>query len=494
MKKNALILTLLLACVTLIPAGAQTYNTYWKNLKTAEQKSLPQTALSISKSIFTKAEAEKNSPQMLKAFVWRMNYLQRKAPDSVRVCLAELEQWTLRAQKPTDRAVLHTLMAQAYNRYVSAKSWNINQRTETEPGVVPDDMDEWGANLFKEKVNSHVEQALRDSALLLATSARSYVPFVEPGSTSALYGHNLYHLLVMCNVQVMKQVDGQLHGEFFRPKIRQLYANLIKAYKAQKNIDGVVLATLDSLSWHFAEVNGGIDEEQKTTEGFEKDAYMLALNGLLQQYGKSAVAAEIYLQQANRARSMNQMVKALALCNEGIARYPKYNRINALKEVRQEILASSLSFSLNEVVYPGAEVSVKVNHRNVDGFRLQFYKLNVPATSELLKERLDADFIKRHGIRVLTKDLVLKRTADYVEADTTLQVKMPAEGVYLLTASHVSGAQDRSSLVYVSKLKTLSRRLPGKDCEVVVVDAQSGHPVAGAQVLLYNQERKIGSW
>ncbi|GAK35842.1 hypothetical protein JCM15093_969 [Bacteroides graminisolvens DSM 19988 = JCM 15093] len=54
MKKNALILTLLLACVTLIPASAQTYNTYWKNLKTAEQKSLPQTALSISKSIFTK--------------------------------------------------------------------------------------------------------------------------------------------------------------------------------------------------------------------------------------------------------------------------------------------------------------------------------------------------------------------------------------------------------------------------------------------------------
>jgi 5-hydroxyisourate hydrolase-like protein (transthyretin family) len=489
MKKNALILTLLLACVTLIPAGAQTYNTYWQNLKTAEQKSLPQTALAISKSIFTKAEAEKNSPQMLKAFVWRMNYLQRKAPDSVRVCLAELEQWTLRAQKPTDRAVLHTLMAQAYNRYVSAKSWNINQRTETEPGVVPDDMDEWGANLFKEKVNSHVEQALRDSALLLATSARSYVPFVEPGSTSALYGHNLYHLLVMCNVQVMKQVDRQLHAEFFQPKIRQLYANLIKAYKAEKNIDGVVLATLDCLGWHYTEVNGGIDEEQKTTEGFEKDAYMLALNGLLQQYGKSAVAAEIYLQQANRARSMNQMVKALALCNEGIARYPKYNRINALKEVRQEILASSLSFSLNEVVYPGAEVSVKVNHRNVDGFRLQFYKLNVPATSELLSERLDADFIKRHGTRVLTKDLVLKRTADYVEADTTLQVKMPAEGVYLITASHGSGVQDRSSLVYVSKLKTLTRRLPGQDCEVVVVDAQSGHPVADAQVLLYDWDK-----
>jgi hypothetical protein len=30
----------------------------------------------------------------------------------------------------------------------------------------------------------------------------------------------------------------------------------------------------------------GIDEEQKTTEGFEKDAYVLALNGLLQQYGR----------------------------------------------------------------------------------------------------------------------------------------------------------------------------------------------------------------
>ena len=272
MKKNALILTLLLACVTLIPAGAQTYNTYWKNLKTAEQKSLPQTALSISKSIFTKAEAEKNSPQMLKAFVWRMNYLQRKAPDSVRVCLAELEQWTLRAQKPTDRAVLHTLMAQAYNRYVSAKSWNINQRTETEPGVVPDDMDEWGANLFKEKVNSHVEQALRDSALLLATSARSYVPFVEPGSTSALYGHNLYHLLVMRNILSMEEMDSVLDAEFFRPKIRQLYANLIEAYKAKGNADGVVLVTLDCPKGYYTEVNGSIGQEDKTAEGFEKDA------------------------------------------------------------------------------------------------------------------------------------------------------------------------------------------------------------------------------
>jgi hypothetical protein len=96
-------------------------------------------------------------------------------------------------------------------------------------------------------------------------------------------------------------------------------------------------------------------------------------------------------------------------------------------------------------------VAVKVNHRNVHDFRLQFYKLNVPATSALLRERLDADFIKRHGTRVLTKDLVLKRTADYVEADTTLRVKMPAEGVYLITASHGSGVQDRSSLVYVSK-------------------------------------------
>ncbi len=490
MKKNALILTLLLACVTLIPAGAQTYNTYWKNLKTAEQKSLPKTALSISKSIFTKAEAEKNSPQMLKAFVWRMNYLQRKAPDSVRVCITELEQWTQRAQKPTDRAVLHTLMAGVYSGYMSDKAWTINQRTETEPGVVPDDMGEWGANLFKEKVNSHVEQALRDSALLLATSARSYVPFVEPGSTSALYGHNLYHLLVMRNILSMEEMDSVLDAEFFRPKIRQLYANLIEAYKAKGNADGVVLVTLDCPKGYYTEVNGSIGQEDKTAEGFEKDAYMLALNGLLQQYGKSAVAAEIYLEQANWARVMNQRVKALALCNEAIARYPKYNRINALKEVRQEILAPSLSFTLNEVVYPGAEVSLRVRHRNVDGCCLQFYKLNVPATSELLKERLDADFIKRHGTRVLTKDLVLKRTADYRQADTTLQVKMPAVGVYLITASHASGVLAQPSLVYVSKLKTLSRRLPGKDCEVVVVDAQSGHPVAGAQVLLYDQEKE----
>ena len=51
---------------------AQSYDRLWKQVEQAQQKSLPQTVVRLTGEIYQKAKAEKNSPQMLKAYIWQM--------------------------------------------------------------------------------------------------------------------------------------------------------------------------------------------------------------------------------------------------------------------------------------------------------------------------------------------------------------------------------------------------------------------------------------
>ena len=55
-----------------IPAvQAQSFDKLWKEVEQAGKKSLPKTVIKLTDEIYRKGEKEKNSAQMLKAYMWR---------------------------------------------------------------------------------------------------------------------------------------------------------------------------------------------------------------------------------------------------------------------------------------------------------------------------------------------------------------------------------------------------------------------------------------
>ena len=54
---------------------------------------MPKTVIKLTDEIYRKGEKEKNSAQMLKAYMWRMKYQEIVTPDSFYVGLTGLEQW-----------------------------------------------------------------------------------------------------------------------------------------------------------------------------------------------------------------------------------------------------------------------------------------------------------------------------------------------------------------------------------------------------------------
>lgn len=155
------ICVMLLVGLGVIPAlQAQTFDKLWKEVEQAQKKGLPKTVIKKTEEIYQKGEREKNSAQMLKAYMWRMKTQETLTPDSFYVGLKGLEQWAKQTDKPMDRAVLHSLIAGIYANYAANNQWQLRQRTEIVDAAPAADMREWTANMFVEKVRTNVKGAL----------------------------------------------------------------------------------------------------------------------------------------------------------------------------------------------------------------------------------------------------------------------------------------------------------------------------------------------
>ena len=481
---------LVLLWLGVIPAvQAQTFDKLWKQVEQAEKKSLPQTVIKLTGEIYQKGEAEKNSPQMLKAYMWRMKYRDMLTPDSLYTNVKELEQWAKLADKPMDRAILHSLIAGIYANYAANNQWQLRQRTEIVGEAPSADMREWTANMFVEKVRTSIKEAMADSVLLLNTSSRTYIPFVELGETSEYYHHDMYHLLAFRSIEALQQIEGldratpvEAYSEDTSSKkqspvkqdIERIYENMLTSYKAKGDKEGCLLTNLNYLSWKrdssksfrepFSVKKGG-------TYMMTVDPYETGLDALKTEYKSSDLCAEVYLAQANYMIGKEQQTVALQLCDESIRLYPGYRRINALKNLREDILSPSLNVTAAATAFPGEEIKIRASHKNLDGFTLRLFQ-----AKKLIKEQ----------------HFAVLRPEDYRTQDTVFTFQAPEVGEYVMRIiPDIRAKRDSESKFNVTRFKALTCRLPGNQYEVVTLDGQTGHPIPNAKVTLYTNDEKL---
>lgn len=467
-------------------ARAQSFDKLWKQVEQAEKKSLPQTVIQLTSRIYQKAEAEKNSPQMLKAYTWRMKYRDALTPDSFYVSLRGLEQWIQATAKPLDRAVLHSLMAGIYADYAVQNRWQLRQRTDIVDETPSADIREWSGNQLVQQVVQQMNESLKNTDLLINASARSYIPFVELGAASEYYRHDMLHLLGSRGVQALNNLMGIGNDSLVNRDVEGIYQSLISAYKKPGFEDASVLVTLDYLNWRQRTDRTFVPyRAPKGLIGLTQDPYLAGLNQLMATYKSQDVCAEVYLAKAQFAVDNRQPVSALQLCDEAIRLYPGYKRIHALKHFKQEILCPSLNVNTSQTVYPGSAWQLKVNHKNLDGFTVRTYRVNLSEVPEL-KRGVDAEFYRKHCRKVSEEHLSLLRPDDYLQKDTTFTLKAPDDGLYLLQiVPDAKAEKDVANFLHVTRFKVLTRELPGGQYEIVTLDGWSGQPLADAVVTLY---------
>lgn len=475
---------------------AQTYEKLWKQVEQAQQKSLPQTVVKLTEEICRKALDEKNSPQLLKAYLCRAAFQERLTPDSLYARLNEMERWVTTETDETDRAILHSLLASEYADYWQSRRYTIAARTDLITDDQPADIREWTPRQFVEKVETHAAASTRQVTLLTRTSTDTYRPFVEQGEQSAYYSHDLYHLLVQRAINALQSMSGAGADSLIEVRTESLYQQTIQTYADRPDgADACLLATLDYWEWK----NGNRHSTQDDT------TYLQALDDLMARYADRPLCAEVYLRKAqwmSRGGEGRSVGEAIRLCDEAIRRYASYDRIGQVKQLRAELLRPQISLSGERIGYPGDTLALQVHYRTTDApVILNLYATNLKAYPYQTDCNNAKEFRRLSPRRIYSQKHTLtpiphadKAEADlpYLPSDTTLALPIPqTAGVYVVEIVP-QGKNGRTSRCFlpVSRLRALTLDLGGGQMEVTTLDGRSGHAEAGVRVCFYSSRNE----
>ena len=310
-----------------------------------------------------------------------MAYRGSISPDSLAVDVKGLEDWAASSKTQTaDRAVLYSILGEM---------------------KIKEDF---------EKGNEYLHLSLKDRMNLVDYSAEKLVPMVETGETSRLYfANNLYDLVARRAIRLWNENLWNSQREVTLDTIRQTYQTLLDIYKEKGMRSAWLLTALDAYP----------------------QADKAQLREWIKEYGDLEVCAEVYLRLSQwMMMREDEPAKRLALLREGISRYPKYSRINALKNEEKEILAPRLSMSV-DYAYPERPMDVKVNYRNIGGFTFRIYRLNLSAESPSLS-KVNPQTVHQYGALLREEHFSLPATPDYRGKIETVKVEAPQSGIYYL--------------------------------------------------------------
>lgn len=475
MKRYVVFLFILSSMFTL---NAQ--NPLWEKVQDYEKESLPKSALEEVEKIQQEAIKNNNSPEIIKTWIYKLKYETAINYDRLPEIITELENYNSVNKNEVEKAFIHYVLAKVYSDYYTRSRYLINQRTQV-AGYVPEDIREWSSNNFIDRIAEHVRLSIQPAKELQKTTILDYKTVLEEGKSSRELRPTAYDFLANQGIELLKQIQ---YAQDLSEEIKKMYQSLIDFRKKEANEIALLVVQLDALEY----------DNNQSQSSDRDEVYLKNLDDLKSKFSGKEFAVEILFKEANfylnnqykyeEEERKQYTQKAYQICQEGIQKYPKYDRIPILKNLLAQITHSSLEVNAQNVVYPGEDLRLKISSKNVNKVSIAIYKINAPV-SNYLNEWSRNGLYKEHGKLVENKEINLPNKFPYLSEDTTIQIPMKDLGCYEYVIS-TDGIEPANFQFSVSRLAAISRGL-GTGREYLVVDRMTGEPLEGAQIHFYER-------
>ena len=433
-------LFVIVAVILLMPMGllSQTYETMWKQVEEAQQKDLPQTAMTHVEKIVRKAGKERAYGQLLKSTLTYAKLQAEIAPDSLLPAVKRLEQQEAQAQDVAVQAVYATVLSQLYKN---------NHQLD----------DDW-----QTRSQHYFNRATAHPEVLASVKEDGFAPFVIKGKDADIFSNDLLNVVgrELEAWQWLADFYSQHHGD-----MRARCAAALRAVQATR-------------------INAGRQAK------LDESAYIHSLDSLILLYGSLPDACEIAIERYNymdeRTDATNE--QKYAYLQDALNRWGTWKRANILRNAQNELTCSSYMAELSEInLMHGQSPTVKLKLRSLQGLNMRVYKTNLQGDTDLNPER-EEDYTKmKPGLQELKEwgqALVFSGHADYDWFEDSLSLKALPVGVYMVEFSSQPATNVSRHLCFVSNVRLMSLPMPGNRMRYVVVDAQTGQPIGGAKVRL----------
>jgi Large extracellular alpha-helical protein len=515
MKKSILFIvfaTIVLATLVLAQKSTLPLSKRWEKVNELAEKQLPESALKEVETILKQARDEKNAVEVIKAMVYKMRFTLEKNPGEAPALIKEFEAFAEKSTDPAERALLHSMTAELYQRFYQSDAWTINQRTEVK-GFIPEDMKEWTRNIYFEKIASHLKASLENPSVLQTTDALKFGSLFEKGEDSRTLQPTLFDFLASRKIQLLQQLsqattiknpldDAACLSDItsfitYKPdtaynasvenQVVQTYQQLLSFRLTANNVPALLYADMKRL-----------DYVRNRTENSGSDSiYLSTLTRLEKQYSGNGAVVEVLAEKANYYLSKEpdkeaNRKTAYDICSDGLKRFPGYKRINILKNIQLRITQKSININYAGVIKPASTLKVGVRSANVRMLQLMVFRVNATAEQYYSYKQTNRNRKKAYANRTLlaTRDIEVKADPNFDAVNTDVEIKTGDYGIYEFSLQEKGDSVNSEQAVgqfTVTDLVYMTRTTEANLGSLYVLDGQSGQPQKEAGVEVYTK-------
>ncbi|MGZ3859483.1 MAG: alpha-2-macroglobulin family protein [Flavisolibacter sp.] len=496
----------------------KTFDAEWKKVDALiQQKNLPRSALAEVRKIYNLARKQGQQAQLIKSLVYMTRLQQETREDNELASIRDIEKELAASREPAT-SLLNSLLAGAYWQYLQNHRWQLYGRTPTS-SYRKEDLSTWTLEDLHRNISGRYLQSLEHAALLKKIPASRFDPIVIRGNTPGLrptlfdlVAHQALAYFVnnerditkpayafeISQVEAFAPASQFIRFPFTSPdslsleqKALKLYQELMAFHLQDAVPDALIDLDIDRISFVY---NHSVQESKDSL-------YVSALKNLMQSHPDNKalhqagyLLAVYYNQQAasydplrdsahhyDRVRARDLLEKIVhdsALKNEGWV-----NSYNLLQEIRRP----SFSFQVEKVNLPDQPFRALVSYTQTT--QLRFRLVQTPEHLQRQLEEADEESfwkILETAPPFRTWDQALPVTGDLQEHRVEIKIDSLPIGSYMLLASIPAVDPQKATLgaqaFFVSDISYVNQ---GR--HFFVLHRQTGQPLAGAAVQVYNQ-------
>ncbi|MCL7763676.1 MG2 domain-containing protein [Polaribacter sp. Z014] len=528
MKKITSTLIMILAFAS-ISNAQNSFENLWLQVEGFEIDNLPQSALKIVDKIYTEAEKEHNSPQLIKSLFYKSKFSLTLKEDAQLKVIENFKKHIATSTFPT-KNVLENILGNLYWQYFNVNRYKFYNRTKTANKVDNNDFRTWGLETLFKEIHCHFESSLENAEELQKTGVYDYSDILQISKESKTYRPTLYDFLANNALEFYKSSETSItrpsykfsidnpdflgnYNTFSKLNITskdtlslefnalKIYQELILFHLKNNNLDALVDIDIHRLNFvnNHATFNDkeailvstlkASKEKTKTNEASGLYAFEIA-----KTYNNKANS---YLANtAEKDRYKNK--EALEICNSIIKRFPKSLGAKKGTILKNLILEKTLFITAEKSIPIQKNSRLLINYKNIDTLNFKVYKITNKQLYQFnkvyqLKEKIKLINTLENVSNWTSK---LRNENDYLQHSTEVIVPKANKGTYLIITSENTVLKENelfgTTSFQVTNLTIIENNFDNKH-NYQIVDRNNGKPIKNAEIHLKSKKNNRGS-
>jgi hypothetical protein len=495
------------------------YSLQWKKVDSLSNLGLPKSALVIVNKIYDQAKKEKNDPQYLKAFIYRLKLKADFREDALASSIRDVNAEIKGSHEPA-RQILNSILAEIYQSYYQNNRYQFGNRTEILNNN-SDSIQTWDLKTLTRKTVKTWLFSLQDPSLLKSLQVSDFADILEKPQSQVnnSYRPTLYDFLCWRALEYFSGNESpdkafatpfSLNQPSYFSQARDFTALKLELPADSSSFPAFSLKIYKDLAGFHAQdkdPHALIDEELhrfqflKDNSSIEiKDSlYLNALKKLEQtclssQYSTDvtyAIAAYLKEQgsQYHPAESQKhkwELKEALDYCNLAITRFPESTGAGNCKLLAADIKKPALQVETEHAVVPQNPSLGVIEFKNLKTLYFRLAKSDPDVDRERTINRSREDQVSYYTNLAFQKDWSLNLPNDGDFQSHRMEIRLPGlpVGYYILIASSDHDFKDTDQIIawapfFSTQISYISQRNEKSEEEFYILDRETGLPLSG---------------